>query len=197
MYNHIEGTVSELTPTHVVIDCNGVGYLLNISLNTYTSIQGAAKCKLLAHFSVKEDAHTLFGFYTDKERVTFRHLISVNGVGPNTARLILNSLSPDEITSAILSGNVPVLKGVKGIGEKSAQRIIVDLKDKVGKDTVPAATAGLIFHSDNRSKNEALSAMVNLGFAKNTAEKAIEKAIKSVGPDAAVEELIKIALKNL
>ncbi len=196
MYNHIDGSVSELTPTYVIIEAGGIGYHINISLNTYTSIQGANKIKLLTHFSVKEDAHTLFGFYTEKERTMFRLLISVNGVGPNTARLILNSLSPDEIASAILAGNVPVLKGVKGIGEKSAQRIIVDLKDKVGKDT-PAISPVLIFNSDNRSKSEALSALVNLGFAKNTAEKAIEKAIKTAGPEAAIEELIKIALKNL
>lgn len=196
MYNHIDGSVSELTPTYVIIEAGGIGYHINISLNTYTSIQGANKIKLLTHFSVKEDAHTLFGFYTEKERTMFRLLISVNGVGPNTARLILNSLSPDEIASAILAGNVPVLKGVKGIGEKSAQRIIVDLKDKVVKDT-PAISPVLIFNSDNRSKSEALSALVNLGFAKNTAEKAIEKAIKTAGPEAAIEELIKIALKNL
>lgn len=196
MYNHIEGNVSELTPTYVIIDTGGVGYHINISLNTYTSIQGANRVKLLTHFSVKEDAHTLYGFYTEKERGMFRLLIGVNGVGPNTARLILNSLTPDEIAAAILSGNVPVLKGVKGIGEKSAQRIIVDLKDKVGKET-PSITPALIFSSDNRSKSEALSALVNLGFAKNTAEKAIEKAIKTAGPEAAIEELIKVALKNL
>jgi Holliday junction DNA helicase RuvA len=173
-----------------------MGFHINISLNTYTSIQGAKQTKLLTHFSVKEDAHTLYGFHTEKERTMFRLLISVNGVGPNTARLILNSLTPEEIAGAILAGNVPVLKNVKGIGEKSAQRIIVDLKDKVGKESSsPSAT--LIFNTDNRSKTEALSALVNLGFAKNTAEKALEKALKSAGPDAAVEELIKVALKNL
>lgn len=196
MYNHIEGTVTELTPTYVVLEAAGVGYHINISLNTYTSIHAATRVKLLTHFSVKEDAHTLYGFYTEKERSMFRLLIGVNGVGPNTARLILNSLSPDEIAAAILSSNVPVLKGVKGIGEKSAQRIIVDLKDKVGKET-PALPQAIIFGADNRSKTEALSALVNLGFAKNTAEKAIEKAIKTAGPEAAIEELIKIALKNL
>jgi holliday junction DNA helicase RuvA len=196
MYNHIDGTVTELTPTYVVLEAGGVGYLINISLNTYSSIQGANKVKLLTHFAVKEDAHTLYGFYTEKERTIFLLLISVNGVGPNTARLILNSLTPDEVATAIMSGNVPVLKGVKGIGEKSAQRIIIDLKDKVGKETSSIAPA-LIFSSDNRTKSEALSALVNLGFVKNTAEKAIEKAIKTAGPEAAIEELIKVALKNL
>ncbi|MCA6361814.1 MAG: Holliday junction branch migration protein RuvA [Bacteroidetes bacterium] len=195
MYNHFEGRVSEKTPTYAVIDCGGVGYLLHISLNTYTKMGSSDKAKLFAHLAVREDAHVLYGFADEEERELFRHLISVSGVGPGTARMILSSLSPGEIAGAILTGNVAVLKGVKGIGEKSAQRIIVDLKGKLGK--ADAAVTTTFFAADNKLRDEALSALVMLGFARNMAEKAVDKVLRAEGNVVSVEQLIKLALKNL
>jgi holliday junction DNA helicase RuvA len=196
MYNHFEGRVTEKTPTYAVIDCSGVGYLLHISLNTYTKMGSSDKFRLFAHLAVREDAHVLYGFADEEERELFRHLISVSGVGPGTARMILSSLSSAEITGAILTGNVGVLKGVKGIGEKSAQRIIVDLKGKLGKadNSVGAAQ---IFAADNKLREEALSALVMLGFARNMAEKAVDKVLRAEGNVVSVEQLIKLALKKL
>lgn len=195
MITHIEGKLIEKTPTYAVIDCAGVGYLLNISLNTFSNL-GAKddKCKLFTHLSIREDAHVLFGFAKQEERSVFRHLISVSGVGPSTARMILSSLSPMEIQQAILTGNVNQLKSIKGIGEKSAQRIIVDLKGKLGKDDL---ASDFFMTTNNTVKDEALSALVMLGFAKNSAEKALEKALKIEGASYSVELLIKTALKNL
>jgi holliday junction DNA helicase RuvA len=196
MINHIEGRLTEKTPTYAVIECGGVGYLLNISLNTYSKIGEYERCKLFAHLAIREDAHTLYGFADESERSLFRHLISVSGVGAGTARMILSSLSPVEIQQAITSGNVPLLKSIKGIGEKSAQRIIVDLKDKLGKETL-AQGHTISFHQDNTVKDEALSAMVILGFARNAAEKAIDKIMRAEPEGITVEKLIKLALKNI
>lgn len=194
MFNHIEGRLAEKTPTYAVIDCGGVGYLLHISLNTFTKIGASEKCKLFAHLAIREDAHVLYGFADQEERHLFRHLISVSGVGASTARMILSSLSPSEIQQAIMSGNVAQLKSIKGIGEKSAQRIIVDLKGKLGKDDMPM---DFFAAANNTTREEALSALVMLGFAKNVAEKALDKVIKIEGTGATVEQLIKQALKNL
>lgn len=194
MINHIEGRLTEKTPTYAVIDCGGVGYLLHISLNTFSKIGSSEKCRLYAHLTIREDAHTLYGFADQEERIIFRHLISVSGVGASTARMILSSLSPAEVTGAIMTGNVAALKSIKGIGEKSAQRIIVDLKGKLGKDDAPME---FFTASNNTTREEALSALVMLGFAKNVAEKALEKVIKAEGNGATVEQLIKQALKNL
>ncbi len=197
MIAHINGQLVEKTPTYVVIDCGGVGYQLHISLNTYARLPETGVVKLLSHLSIKEDAHVLFGFWDEQERGLFRLLISVNGVGPGTARMILSSLTPSELQTAILSGQVAVLKGVKGIGEKTAQRILIDLKDKVGKsEQAPTAFSTLLAH--NKVKEEALSALVMLGFARNLAEKAVEKVLKAAGgEEPQVEQLIKQALKNL
>lgn len=194
MYNHFEGRLVEKTPTYAVVDCGGVGYLLHISLNTFSKIGSTEKCRLYAHMAVREDAHTLYGFADQEERAIFRQLISVSGVGASTARMILSSLSPGEVTQAILSGNVTALKSIKGIGEKSAQRIIVDLKNKLGKEEMPME---FFTTSNNTAREEALSALVMLGFARNTADKALEKVIKAEGNGASVEQLIKQALKNL
>lgn len=194
MINHIEGKLVEKTPTYAVIDCGGVGYLLNISLNTFSKIGSSEKCKLFAHLAIREDAHTLYGFADIEERNLFRHLISVSGVGASTARMILSSLSPNEVTGAIMTGNVGALKSIKGIGEKSAQRIIVDLKGKLGKEDMPAE---FFVTSNNTARDEALSALVMLGFAKNVAERALDKVIKIEGSGASVEHMIKQALKNL
>ena len=163
MIAHIKGRLVEKTPTYVVIDCNGVGYKLNISLQTYTSIEDE-NCKLLTLIlSVKEDSHTLYGFFTADERELFRQLISVSGVGPNTARMILSTYSALEIISYIISADVPAIQNVKGIGAKTAQRIIIDLKDKVGKGL---ETSDLLFTQDNTVRDEALSALLALGFRK-------------------------------
>lgn len=197
MLNHIEGKLLEKSPTHVVIDCNGMGYMLNISLNTYSKIQQVNNpVKLLTHVSVNQNdfTQTAFGFFEESERVLFRQLISVSGVGSAAARIFLSSYNPLELTQHIINGNVGALKNVKGIGEKTAQRIIVDLKNKVGKnETLPDFT----FNPNNKLKEEALSALVMLGFVRNTAEKAVDKAIATLGANAAVEDVIKLALKSL
>ena len=192
MYAYIEGKLSSVNPTQAVIDCNGVGYLMNISLQTYSRIKDLNHCRLYAHLSIKEDAHQLYGFFDEYERQVFRSLISVSGVGSTTARLILSSLSPDEITQAIAGANTNLLQSIKGIGAKSAQRIIVDLKDKISKDTF---SGDLIAPSRNTTRQETLSALIMLGFSKLQAEKAIDKAIQSSGNLQSVEDLLKESLK--
>lgn len=194
MIHHIEGKLVEKTPTYAVIECNNIGYIMHISLNTYSKISNTENCKLYTHLAIREDAHTLYGFAEISERELFRSLITVSGVGASTARMILSSLSPNEIQEAIVTGNVAVLKSIKGIGEKSAQRIIVDLKGKLGKDTIGS---GFLSATDNTLKNEALAALTMLGFAKNTGEKALDKVLKSGQNISSVEELIKQALKQL
>lgn len=193
MIAQIKGRLVEKTPTYVVIDCNGVGYQLNISLNTFSKIGDGESCLLFTHFVVREDAQLLYGFKEKSERELFRLLISVSGVGSSTAMMILSSLSPDETKSAIMTSDVNTLKGVKGIGAKSAERIIVDLKDKIGK---VENSDNLSMFSNNTIKEEALSALVMLGFSKAPAEKALSK-IFSQTSDITVEELIKRTLKNL
>lgn len=194
MIAQIKGRLIEKTPTYVVIDCGGVGYHLHISLNTFSKIDNDENCLLFTHYVVREDAHLLYGFKEKSERELFRQLISVSGVGSSTAMMILSSLSPDETKTAIISGNVNVLKSVKGIGLKSAERIIIDLRDKIGKST----DGNEIFSSssNNTIKEEALSALVMLGFSKMPAEKALTK-IMAETPELTVEELIKRTLKSL
>lgn len=193
MIAQIKGRLIEKTPTYVVIDCNGVGYELKISLNTYSKLGESEVCSLFTHFVVREDAQLLYGFKETSERELFRLLISVSGVGSATAMMILSSLSPDETKQAILTNDVNTLKSVKGIGAKSAERIIIDLRDKIGK--VDSATT-ISLSINNTVKEEALSALVMLGFGKNPAEKALNK-IMTTEEDLTVEELIKRALKNL
>lgn len=193
MITHIEGKLVEKTPAYAIIDCGGVGYMIHISLNTFSKIGANENCRLFTHLAIKEDAHTLYGFADQSERHLFRQLISVSGVGAATARMILSSLSPSEITQAILTGNVAVLKSIKGIGEKSAQRIIIDLKGKLGKEDTGV---DFTITSHNKSRDEALSALVMLGFAKHIAEKAVDKALRTEA-SASVEQLVKVALKNL
>jgi Holliday junction DNA helicase RuvA len=202
MYDFIRGKLAEINPTYVVVDTGTVGYILNISLNTYARIQGQEEFKLFAHMVVREDAHVLFGFADLEERELFRLLISVSGVGPNTARLLLSSLNVRELKQAIATGNVGQLKAVKGIGEKSAQRIIVDLKDKLDKGMEWPQKVEL---SHNTIREESLSGLVILGFPKKLAEKAIDEVIKShrtedsgsTGAGLSVENLIREALKRL
>ncbi|HVA97991.1 MAG TPA: Holliday junction branch migration protein RuvA [Bacteroidia bacterium] len=195
MYHHIEGKLIEKTPTYAVIDCGGVGYILQISLNTFSKINVNEKCKLYAEqMYVRDDMPRFFGFADLLERTLFRQLTSVSGVGGTSALLMLSSLSAVEIQQAIVSGNVALIKSVKGIGEKTAQRIIVDLRDKLGKMDIGT---DFFIPSNNTLKEEALSALVMLGFAKNTAEKAVDKVLQTVGDAASVEQVIKQALKNL
>lgn len=194
MYSYIEGKLVEKNLTNVVIESNGIGYLINISLHTYSLLGDEEKCKLYTHFVVREDAQLLYGFAEEEERKLFRHLISVSGVGANTARLILSSLSPNELYEAIISNNVPVLQSIKGIGSKTAQRIIVDLRDKLEKEGIPTEKLGI---QHNTKKDEALSGLIILGFNKNTAEKALNRILQTENKDLSVEQLIKSALKIL
>lgn len=194
MIAFIEGEIAERNPAYVIINCNGVGYMLHISLNTFSFTQDMQRVKLHTEMIVREDAHMLFGFYTLQEKTLFRHLISVSGVGPNTARMILSSLSAEEIHQAIVGNNPSVLQSVKGIGAKSAQRIVVDLKDKLEKEGVVSQEN--LAPADNTIRQEALSALVMLGYQKTAAQKTLNQVIKS-NPEAAlsVEQLIKEALK--
>jgi len=194
MYEYIVGKLEEVTPTNAVVESSGVGYYINISLQTYSAIDGKKEIKLFLHQVVREDAHLLYGFASAQERELFRLLISVSGVGANTARLILSSLSVPEIQTAIATENINLIKQVKGIGLKTAQRIIVDLKDKV--TAVSGFSSEIVGGVNNTSKQEALSALVMLGFAKVAAEKVLDQVIKSEG-NLPVEGLIKMSLKRL
>jgi Holliday junction DNA helicase RuvA len=191
MYEFIEGDFVEKSPAHLVVSTGHLAYYIHISVLTYSTVSNLPGGRIYLHFVVREDVQMLYGFSTRSEREIFRLLISVSGVGANTARLILSSLTPDEITQAILAGNVAVLQGIKGIGVKSAQRIIIDLKDKVGKG---AGIDELFFSQDNTSRDEALSALVALGFPKKTVEKILTR-ILSEQPELSVEEVVKAALK--
>jgi len=194
MIAFIEGEIAEINPAYVIINCNGVGYMLQISLNTFSAIQNKKQVRLHSEFIVREDAQTLYGFITDDERTMFRHLISVNGVGPNTARMILSSMTVDELSLSIVSNDVAALQLVKGIGAKSAQRIVLDLKDKLEKQGVVAAEN--ITPANNTIRQEALSALVMLGYNKIAAQKTLNQIIKNnPNASASVEQLIKEALK--
>lgn len=193
MYEYIRGNVADISPANIVIDAGGIGYFINISLSSYSQLSGKKEARLFLHQVVREDAHILYGFSEKNERELFRSLISVNGVGASTAIMMLSSLSPDEIRSAVATGNVAVLQGVKGIGAKTAQRIIIDLKDKIGK---LQETGQILLNTDNTIRIEALSALVMLGFAKKDAEKVVSKILQEQ-PDVSVEALIKQALKRL
>lgn len=194
MYEYIHGKITGLTPANAVIEAGSIGYFINISLNTYSLVNGKDQAKLFLHQVVREDAHLLYGFAEEAERELFRLLISVNGIGSSTALMMLSSLNPAEIRDAILSENVNLLKSIKGIGAKTAQRVIIDLKDKIGKGL--ATDQILISSTDNTIRNEALSALVMLGFAKKSVEKELDKILKA-NPNVTVEEMIKMALKGL
>ena len=194
MYAYIDGPLAFKSPSYVVIDAGGVGYHINISLNTYSLIGTAERCKLYTWLHVKEDGHSLYGFADEGERRLFLHLISISGIGPNTGRMMLSSITPAEIQAAIISGNVSLIQRIKGIGPKSAQRVILELQDKLKKEGPDTLTAAPL---NKTAKDEALSALVMLGFARNAAEKVLDSGIVNNKPDITVEELIKYALKNL
>lgn len=193
MIAHIQGKLVEKNPTEVVIDCNGVGYSVSISLHTYGLLPSSDFLKLYTFLLIKEDSHSLFGFVEKSEREIFKLLLSVSGIGANTARTMLSSLEPKQIINAIASGDVAVIQSIKGIGAKTAQRAIIELKDKVLK-LYDIEEVSLM--SNNTNKDEALSALEVLGFVRKTAEKVVDKIVSST-PDATVENIIKQALKNL
>lgn len=194
MYSFISGKVAEKNPAYVVIDNHGVGYLINITLNTFTSIGDQTEVKLYVYFAIREDAHTLYGFYTEEERSLFLQLITVSGVGCNTARLILSSLSVRETIEAISHNDIRVIQGVKGIGAKTAQRIIVDLHDKVVKLNISDGEKTPAIY--NTIKEEALSALMVLGFNRTSVEKILDKLLSQMD-NPNVEQLIKEALRLL
>ncbi len=193
MITQIKGRLLEKNPTHVVIDCNGVGYFINISLHTFSKIGNEELLQLYTHLLIKEDSHTLYGFASTSERDIFRLLISVSGIGASTARTMLSALTPLQIKDAIATNDVATIQSIKGIGAKTAQRVILDLKDKMLKiydiDEVPVA-------ANNTNKEETLSALEVLGFARKQSERIVDKIIRNT-PNLSIEEIIKNALKNL
>lgn len=193
MITHLKGKLVEKNPTYVVVECNGVGYFVNISLHTFSLIADTEAIFLYTHLQVREDAQTLFGFVEKAEREVFRKVISVSGIGASTARTMLSSLTPEKIVEAIEAADVATIQSVKGIGAKTAQRVIIDLKDKVSE--IPGLTEILTSQS-NTNKNEALSALETLGYTRKQSEKIVQKII-SENPGASVEIIIKQALKNL
>ena len=191
MISHLNGRLVEKTPTHIVVECGGVGYFVRISLNTFSKLSNDENIRIHTHLQVREDAHNLYGFYSVAEREMFNHLLSVSGIGANTAILMLSAMTSDEIASAIAHGDVATIQSIKGIGAKTAQRVIIDLKDKVIKGDFSTEN---IFTVNNTNQNDALNALLALGFDKKRAEKAI---VKVISEDLTVEEIIKEALKVL
>lgn len=198
MIEYIKGELTEITPAMAVIECNGLGYGINVSLNTHSAIQGKKEVKLYIYESIREDAYILYGFATKQERELFLLLISVSGIGGNTARMILSALTPSELCNVISSGNDKLLKTVKGIGLKTAQRIIVDLKDKISTTDIGTSTtsAPISITANNEIYEEAIAALTMLGFAQAPSQKVVAAILKEE-PDAAVEKVIKLALKRL
>lgn len=198
MIAYLKGKLVFKDPTYVIIDINGVGYHVKISLNTYSKIKDEEQVMLLTFLSIKEDAHTLYGFKEETEKKLFLDLISISGVGTNTGLMILSSLSSEELEQAIVSGDHQTIQRVKGIGAKTAQRIVLELRDKVKKDSFQGVAKGAIgfLHKSNKIKHEALQALMTLGFPRAAAEKNIDSALKKSGVDISLEDLIKASLKS-
>ena len=192
MFEYIRGIVTELNPAYTVIDCGGIGYMIHISVSTYSGLTAKAEQLVFIHEIIREDTHQLYGFTTKDEREIFRQLITVSGVGANTARMLLSSFAPQDLCTAITNGDINAIKSVKGIGIKTAQRLVVDLKDKLGK----ASADELLLLAPSANREEALSALVMLGFVKKEVEKVLDKITKD-NKDLSVEDLVKKALKNL
>ena len=198
MIAFVQGKVAFMSPTMVVIETQGgTGYEAQVSLYTYQKIKDEKNLRLLTYLSIKEDSHTLFGFFDEEERALFRNLISVNGVGPSTARMILSSLTPGDLNHAILSGDITLLKAVKGIGPKTAQRLVLELQDKVKKTGTGIPELQLGGAEVSAARQEAISALLMLGFNRANVEKVVKKVVDEAKTAPAVEEIIKIALKNL
>lgn len=196
MYEYLNGKFALINPSFVVVDCNGVGYKIEISLNTYSQIKEKKEGKVFVHFIVREDAQVLYGFADEKERELFRLLIGVSGIGPNTARVILSSLNSDELVKAIRDEDLKSINAIKGIGNKTAQRVIVDLKDKVQKWDYSSEISSMASQKDNKNHEQALLALQTLGFNKIIIEKTLDKILKE-NSQMDVENLIKEALKRL
>ncbi len=196
MIAYLKGRLVVKDPTHIVVDVNGVGYYVNISLTTYGAIKDKEDVLILTYLHVKEDSHTLFGFNTESEKQMFLNLISISGVGPSTGLMVQSSLSAQEIQEAIVNEDVKTIQSVKGIGGKTAQRIILELKDKIKKESLLTGTEDISRPSHNTVKQEALSALITLGIKKPAAEKSIDAILKNSGNTITLEELIKLALKN-
>jgi holliday junction DNA helicase RuvA len=198
MIAYLKGKLTYKDPTFVIIDISGVGYQVRISLQTYSQIKNEEQIMLLTYLSIKEDGHTLYGFSQDSEKKLFLNLISISGVGPNTALMILSSLTSDELENAIINEDARTIQNVKGVGTKTAQRIILELKDKIKKESlgdsiIPPSSFS---KTNNKTKEEALQALLTLGFTKAVAEKNIATVLKKTGPEISLEELIKASLKN-
>lgn len=196
MIAFIKGKIAEKEPTHVVLDVGGIGYHVNISLQTFSEIKAITEVKLFTYLHVKEDAQTLYGFYTRAERKVFLQLLSINGVGPSTGLMIQSSLSPKELFAAIVHDDVRTIQSVKGIGGKTAQRIILELKDKMVKEGIGDSEQEIIPAMDNTLRDEALSALLTLGINKSVAEKNIAATLKKTGGEISLEDLIKQVLKT-
>jgi Holliday junction DNA helicase RuvA len=197
MIAFLSGNIVTLEPTYLILDVNGVGYHVNIPLSAYEQFKDKTKVSVLTHLHVKEDAHTLYGFFNENEKNTFQDLIGISGIGPSTALGMLSAMSPGEIKGAIAAENVKQIQSIKGIGGKTAQRVILELKDKYKKEalvTEPLPTSSST--KSNTMRSEALSALVTLGYAKNSAEKVIDKLLEKNGENISLEQLIKLALKS-
>ncbi|MEZ5053313.1 MAG: Holliday junction branch migration protein RuvA [Chitinophagales bacterium] len=198
MYAYLNGKITLKTPTHVYLDCNGIAFFVNITLHTFSQLEQNSTVKLFTHLVVREDAHILYGFISEEEKDMFLHLIAVSGVGPNTARLVLSSLTVQEFQKAIIQEDVRLIQSIKGIGPKSAQRLILELKDKLKKSPSSEGMEATLLQSHSSvMSDEALAALTMLGFQKPQAEKAITKVWKDNGNVQTVEDLIKLSLKNL
>jgi Holliday junction DNA helicase RuvA len=193
MITQLRGRLLEKNPTHIVVDCNGIGYEVNISLHTFSRLKGEEQITIYTHLQVKEDSHTLYGFMEKAERLVFRQLLSVSGIGANTARMMLSSLTPEQVVEAISTEDTDTIQSVKGIGKKTAQRVILDLKDKIRSSE---EYSEIVNSPSNSNKEEALSALETLGYNRKQSGKIITK-ICNNNPDANVEDIIKLALKNL
>ncbi|MDN5215300.1 Holliday junction branch migration protein RuvA [Fulvivirgaceae bacterium BMA12] len=196
MIAYIEGKLTHKDPTFVIIDIGGLGYEIKISLSTFGAIKHLERCKLHTHLNVKEDSHTLFGFFELIEKKLFLSLISISGVGPSTGLMVLSSLSAAELQQAIINGDVSTIQSVKGIGAKTAQRIVLELKDKMAKENLGDNNVIIQPKSHNTVKREALSALITLGYNKGMAEKTVDRILKNSGDDISLEELIRLALKT-
>ncbi len=197
MIAYIDGKLTYKDPAYVIIDVNGVGYEIKISLHTYAALQdGTERCKLFTYLNIREDAHILYGFKEQEEKILFLDLVSVSGIGPNTALVMLSSMSSAEIRHALMNEDVKTIQSIKGIGAKTAQRAIIELKDKLRKEQMIGSSSPSIFPSqNNKVRNEALAALVTLGIPKNVAEKSIDAILKKEGTEITVEQLIKMALR--
>jgi len=194
MYAYLQGKFTYKSPAQVYVDVNGIGYEVNISLNTYSHIQSLEQGKLFTHLQIKEDGHTLFGFFDKQEKDMFVLLIGVSGVGAATARMMLSSLKPDEVSRAIMQSNIKLLESVKGIGKKTAERLVLELKDKVGKQSLDANHS---LHMGNSLEQDALNALTALGISRSQAEQSIQKIIRDEPSVSQLEDLIKKALKAI